>query len=295
MPVYNAEKWIAAAVDSILAQTFADFELIISDNASTDGTPAICEAYCRADHRVRYFRNQKNLGANVNYNAVFRLSRGRYFKWASSNDICDSTLIARCVEVLEARPDIVLCYPKTRLFTETIGDAQDYVGDFDILDPRPYERFRKVLERMKLNNMMNGVLRADILRTVPPLKSHSFADRNMYAELALHGKFFQVPESLFYRRMGKETATHLKSNEEVVRHFRPDLKSPILFEEWQILRGHLSTVWRTPLSPSEKFRLYIYVLRQANWARGRLVREPYNAVKTLTRRVRFFQSPEGHK
>jgi glycosyltransferase involved in cell wall biosynthesis len=87
MPAYNAAPWIGASIESILGQSFRDFELVISDNASTDATFAICQRYASADARVRVIANPHNIGANRNYVAVLRASRGRYFKWASSNDL----------------------------------------------------------------------------------------------------------------------------------------------------------------------------------------------------------------
>lgn len=80
MPVYNGEQFLKDALDSILAQTFDNFELIISDNTSTDNTQEICKAYSAKDQRICYYRNEKNLGAAWNFNRVFELARGEYFK-----------------------------------------------------------------------------------------------------------------------------------------------------------------------------------------------------------------------
>ena len=87
MPVYNGEKYLEEAIQSILAQTYSDFELVISDNASTDKTQEICLEYAARDSRVRYHRNEKNLGAAPNYNRTFELSTGQYFKWADYDDL----------------------------------------------------------------------------------------------------------------------------------------------------------------------------------------------------------------
>jgi len=87
MPVYNGAKFIREALDSLLAQSFRDFELIISDNASTDETQSLCEAYARQDSRISYIRQAKNLGAVPNFLFVLRQSRGTYFMWAAHDDI----------------------------------------------------------------------------------------------------------------------------------------------------------------------------------------------------------------
>jgi glycosyltransferase involved in cell wall biosynthesis len=100
VPVYNGEKYLAAALDTLLAQSFEDFELIISDNASTDCTEEIARAYAARDGRVRYERSGANRGCAWNHNRVFALARGRYFRWAAHDDLCAPTLLARTVELL---------------------------------------------------------------------------------------------------------------------------------------------------------------------------------------------------
>src|ERR1700691_2946887 len=113
MPVYNGEKYIVEALDSILGQTYADFELIISDNASEDRTAEICQDFVKKDPRIRYFRQPSNLGAPRNFNFVFEQSGGQYFKWAADNDVCDHDLLGICKKVLDDRPEVVLCFGKT--------------------------------------------------------------------------------------------------------------------------------------------------------------------------------------
>ncbi|HKJ45099.1 MAG TPA: glycosyltransferase family 2 protein, partial [Balneolales bacterium] len=106
MPVYNGENYIERAISSILAQTYKDFELIISDNASTDKTQEICKMFVGRDNRVRYHRNSKNIGAARNYNIVFRLSRGKYFKWAAHDDELAPAFLEDAVNVLEKNKDV---------------------------------------------------------------------------------------------------------------------------------------------------------------------------------------------
>ncbi len=114
LPVYNGENFIKDALDSILAQTFEDFELIISDNASTDGTQQICRQYTSKDQRIRYIRNDGNIGASKNFNQVFELSSGEYFKWIAHDDLCAPEFLERCVEVLDQDPSIVLCFARPK-------------------------------------------------------------------------------------------------------------------------------------------------------------------------------------
>ena len=101
MPVYNGERYLEAALDSVLAQSFDDFEVVISDNASTDRTEEICKGYAHEDERIKYFRMRKNYGVNYNFNNVFRLSAGEYFKWASSDDVFEHDYFRKAVDVLD--------------------------------------------------------------------------------------------------------------------------------------------------------------------------------------------------
>ena len=88
LPVFNGDAYLEAAVDSLLSQDYKSIEVIISDNGSTDRTEEICRAYAKADARIRFYRNKDNMGAAQNYNRVFALSRGKYFKWQAVDDKC---------------------------------------------------------------------------------------------------------------------------------------------------------------------------------------------------------------
>src|SRR6185436_6923974 len=101
VPVYNGERYLAATLDSLLAQTFDNFEIIVSDNASSDRTAQLALEYAERDSRVRYTRNPRNLGAGANYRRAFQLSRGQYFRWSAADDISAPESLARCVEVLD--------------------------------------------------------------------------------------------------------------------------------------------------------------------------------------------------
>src|SRR2546425_2356723 len=162
MPVYNGERYLAEAVDSLLAQTYEDFELIICDNASTDRTGEIARSYAARDTRVRYARNEKNLGAGGNFRRGFALASGEYFRWAASDDVCAPQSLARCVEVLDQEPAAVLAYPSTRFIDEhgrVTGECYD--DRLHLQASRASERFRQVLERLGLCNAVYGLMRAE--------------------------------------------------------------------------------------------------------------------------------------
>jgi glycosyltransferase involved in cell wall biosynthesis len=142
VPVYNGERHLRQALDSLLAQDTTDFRLVISDNASTDRTAEICQAYVARDPRVSYVRNEKNLGAAANYNRLLHMATTPYFKWASADDVCEPQLLTRCLEVLEARPNVVLAYPKTVLIDEDDHFLRNHDDRLHMPFPGPAERLR---------------------------------------------------------------------------------------------------------------------------------------------------------
>jgi glycosyltransferase involved in cell wall biosynthesis len=113
LPVYNGQRFLAQALDSLLGQTLGDLEIVISDNGSTDRTAEICSRYAARDARIRYIRQESNRGAVWNFNFVALQARGQYFRWASANDFCDPRLLEKCVGMLRSDAGAVLCYGRT--------------------------------------------------------------------------------------------------------------------------------------------------------------------------------------
>ena len=110
LPVYNGEDYLAHSLDALLGQTYEDFELIISDNASTDGTADMCQRYAKKDSRVRYVRQPQNIGLARNHDFVFQESCGDLFKWAAADDVYGQHLLERCVDALDECPNVVLAH-----------------------------------------------------------------------------------------------------------------------------------------------------------------------------------------
>jgi glycosyltransferase involved in cell wall biosynthesis len=171
MPVYNASAYLRTALDAVLAQTFADFELIIADNASSDESASICEEYARRDPRIRLYRNAVNIGANGNFTYTLSLARHPYFMWTSSNDYIEPTYIEKAVAVLDARPDVVLCCSVPRYFAGDPDHFRDVDDPMDIEMESPIERFSALLDRITINNAMHGLIRTDALRATMPLEA----------------------------------------------------------------------------------------------------------------------------
>ena len=273
MPAYNSEKDIRDAVDAILNQTFTDFELIISDNASTDNTQTICEEYAAKDSRIKYVRNATNVGASDNYNNVFKLSKGKYFKWASSNDYCAPSFFEKCIAQLELDPNIVLAAPKTRLYSHTIENHLDYKDNIATDSDDPVERMLHAIDNIRLNNAMNGVIRSSALRATPLIIPFFASDSCLVCELALHGKLIELPEPLFYRQMDEESSTSMQSEETMREHYQPNSKKPMRFQNWKIHKYYFDAVHRAKLSPSDTRKLYKELCRRMVWHKNMLLRD----------------------
>src|SRR3569833_3827425 len=149
--VYNGERFLAETLDSLLAQTWTDYELIISDNGSTDGTPAICEHYASLDKRIRYYRSPTNRGAGWNIRRGDSLATGKYFKWAACDDLYEPTFLQACVEALEGIEGYVLAHAKTRVIDAEGKLVENYEWPMRTDSPDAVTRIREML----LNDLMS--------------------------------------------------------------------------------------------------------------------------------------------
>src|SRR5580698_10572389 len=142
LPVYNGENYLAQSLEALLGQTYTDFELLISDNTSTDDTASICAHYQTADPRIRYIRQARNIGCAPNHNFVVGEARGEFFKWAAHDDLYAADLLERCVDALDKYPDVVLAHSFTALIdgSGTVTEAIKYA--VNSASPSVSERFR---------------------------------------------------------------------------------------------------------------------------------------------------------
>jgi len=281
LPVFNGARWVADALDSILTQSFRDFELIIADNASTDDTEAICRRVAASDARVRYHRNSVNLGAHRNYDHVFALASGRYFKWATCSDMCLDGFFEKCVAVLEARPDVVLVYPRTLLVVAPPGVqpyAMEYEDRLNLEDDRPSTRFIHYLNRERINNVMNGIIRASTLRQTALNRPLPGSDISMVAELALRGKFVEIPDRLFVRRFDSETTGILMDASASTVAARGYPGRPSTMQRIKLHSFRFVTALRAPIGFAEKVRVWMYLLRRIVWLRHQAFRKLARAI-----------------
>jgi glycosyltransferase involved in cell wall biosynthesis len=263
IPVYNGEKYLEQALESILTQTFTDFEVIISDNASTDQTQKICQAYQLKDDRIHYFRSERNLGAAPNYNRVFELSTGDYFKWAAYDDLISPDFLLKCVEILDADLDAVLCFPRVNLVNE-LGDFIDiYNPEPDTNSPSPYERFRNLMFTANLWIYTFGLIRADIIKKTSLHGSYPSSDEVFILELALQGRFHEIPERLFNLRIHPEQSTRGEKQAERSRitWFDTSLQGKTVLPKWLYFLSCLSAIKNASINSKERFLCYLQMGR----------------------------------
>ncbi len=210
LPVYNGERFIAEAIESILAQTYADFELIINDNASDDGTERICREFAAKDARIRYVRNERNLGAGPNHNKGFELSSGEYFKWCACDDYIGPAFLEHCVSALDGAADVALAYGLTKCVDEE-GKPIPLIGNMgpDVSGPDPALRFYKVLKDKGTCYEIFGLFRRDIFEQTTLQRMYYGADHSLLAEVALLGRFMYVPDAIFYNREHKDRSINM--------------------------------------------------------------------------------------
>ncbi len=261
MPVYNAERYLEEALDSILAQTYADFTLVIVDNASTDRTPEICKAYVANDSRIQYYRNERNLGAAPNFNRTFTLSTGIYFKWAAHDDLIAPEFLERCVEVLDHDPNVVLCYPRVKMIDEYGQSIGDYDPLPDTSSSRPHERFRNLVLAPDLAVQQMGLIRRSALEKTMLHGSYPSSDEVLLAELALCGRFYELPERLLIFRYHTGQIARTTKQRERVAFYDTSRGNKISLPKWDYLRGCLRAINSSPVGLKTKAYCLRYVLR----------------------------------
>ena len=312
MPVYNGEQFLRETLDSILNQTFKDFELIISDNASTDKTEEICREYAARDRRVRYYRNQQNLGAAPNYNRVFQLSNADYFKWATHDDLLAPEYLERCIEVLEQNPLIALCYTRVIFIDSERKEIRKSSSNLlQLNSPKPHERFKRYQEllfpkagirkkaslsednKIPIKQIKQdskkiekhpggdrwlpifGVIRSSVLKTTPLIASYVNSDAILLGELALLGEFYEVPDHLFLYRDYPQASgrRHNGYYEYNVWFDSANRDKKIMLPLWKWFVEYLFSIQRVPMNWYEKIRCYAQMGKWFLWMWQRLAKE----------------------
>lgn len=282
LPAYNGERYLGEALDSLLSQTLADLEIVVSDNASTDATASIVRAYAERDARVKYHRNPSNVGAICNFNRTFELAAGKYFKWHACDDLCAPTYLEKCVATLEEDPSAVLCQSRTVLIDD-MGRALSLDAELQLSldrqgifanppDPHfadsddPVIRFSEALPYTRTCQHVMGVMRADAMRATGLLAMYYGSDRAFLIRMALRGRFREVPEALFFNRVHKGNSRSLaRARERYVWG-----GAPAWISAFHLLNGYLDigrSVLQADMSLGSKMRCLGFAARRAVGAR----------------------------
>lgn len=304
LPVYNGERYLRDTMESLLVQTFTDFELIISDNASTDGTEKMCREYVARDSRVRYVRNDRNLGPAANYNVSLDQARGELFKWCAADDVCAPTFVEKCVAALDANPDAVNAYPLTRIIDSDGKEVRDYDYNVDLDDPRRHVRIARLAmvdHRRHGAHEMFGVMRRDALIRVGKKRCHVRADSVVLLRLALLGRFVRVNSTEFFNRDHNARSSKYLERRAVrpnswiskkigvgplpsAEWWDQSLRGKIVFPDWRVMGEYYKSINEMPLTFGQRMRcraaLFPYTVRHV----PKLVRDLLIACEQVIRK-----------
>ncbi len=265
LPVRNGLPFLETALTALLSQDYRDFELVISDNASTDATRAVCEREAARDPRIRYFRNDTNLGVTQNFNRTFELARGRFFKWASHDDLTLPGMLRRCTDALAAAPQSVcLVYPRSEFIDADGRRVSQPQGLLDLTGSRPHERLTNIVEKLDYTNALYGVFRSDVLRKTRLYSSFQGSDWVFFAEVAMLGTAIEIPEVLFLRRLHPQRVLSGAATTRQIREWL-DPEGATLLDRLSVQNRlyveYLRSVVHVPIAPADKFRCAMKVLR----------------------------------
>jgi glycosyltransferase involved in cell wall biosynthesis len=278
MPVYNGERFVRQALKSILVQDYGNFELIISDNASTDATSKICQRYADQDTRIHYVRNETNLGACPNHKRVFEMARGDYFKWAAHDDECLPTFLSRCMSVFRGAPQsVVLVYPQSLIIDQEGRMIEEYRASIEAKASRPHRRLANVVSNVVLGTPLYGVMRANALRQTRLIDAFLSSDYVLFAELAMLGEIWEIPELLLRKRfhpdrsfVAHQTVQDYEAWLDPRCHRRVRVLSPCHKLAFEYVRS----AWHLPLGPYQRMMcsatgLYYHYRRHTGYWIGR--------------------------
>jgi len=268
LPVYNGARLLEECLDSILGQSFRDFELIISDNASTDETGEICRRYAERDGRVRYFRQPQNLGAAKNYDFTFYQATGTYFKWHAHDDLLGPGYLEKTITVLEERPELAGATCQTKLIDQhsrplvwdperqRYVDPDGFAYGFDDqrwhLAETPVERFRGIVRHNYWNFEIFGIYRREYMANSGLHLPFYGSDKVFIAEMSLYGKLVFVPEPLFERRCHPDASERLGERQQT-RWIDPNRRFLPFYRQFQAVAAYERALRRAPLSFGERW------------------------------------------
>lgn len=274
VPVRNGAKYLEQTLDDLLSQTLDDLEIVVSDNCSTDRTPALLEFVSRRDDRVRVHRNQTDLGPAANYDAVLQMARADLFCWSAADDRHAPDFLARAVSALDADPTAVLATVGVRRIGPDGQDLGRVDGEPDMSSEDPSERLRNLIfvdHRRHGAHELFGLARRKTLRACGPQGAYARSDSVTLARLVLRGRFTRIEDELFFNRDHGERSSRV--NPPRGWHDRgwavhvlgggpsppdswwdPSRAGSMVWPEWKLLREYVRAVEEAPLTLEERGR-----------------------------------------
>jgi glycosyltransferase involved in cell wall biosynthesis len=268
LPVYNGERFVAEAIQCVLDQTFSDWELIISDNCSTDRTVAICRQFADQDSRIRLYQNARNMGVCFNYSEVFRLSRGQYFKWMAHDDLFASRFIESCIQELEKGESVVLAFPKMCHVDAGGRVLRRQASELSVLGATAESRAKQFLRSAAQNTdflwLAYGVIRRDVLQQSGSMGLYAGSDQVLLFKISLCGGIKQINEEMFFRREHPEAETCRRGStvRERAKGAYADDNRRFVFPWCRILKEHLICVLKSPIPLLGRLQCTTAVLRR---------------------------------
>ena len=277
VPVYNGADYIAEAIESHLNQDFTDFEIVVSDNCSDDATPDIVKDFVARDPRVSYTRNTENIGGPANFNRLFRLTSGEFFRWGAADDRIEPGYLSKVVALLDEDPDVVIGHAESLLIDPASDPMlemdQGFLGGDGYLEairltpPPGDERFHAAVPHKRIdavihNNHRNfyifGLMRRDVMMKTRLHGPFYGGDRTFLVEMAMRGTFRKVPEALFGSRShAKNSGRNALNFEELKQHGAKDLSFAS-----QVMKGYVQAIRGAGVGRSEELRSLAVVAKK---------------------------------
>jgi glycosyltransferase involved in cell wall biosynthesis len=298
--VYNGEDYLEETLKLLLAQTYGDFEIIVSDNCSTDRTPDLVRDCAANDSRILYTRTDHNLGATPNFNRAFLLSRSPYFTWKAHDDRPQPTYLAKCVEVLDRDPDVVLSHTASipindrgepLRFDMNKGCYIYEPGEYEVPPDRvhiaegldPIKRFSELLDEDYFGMHIYGVVRREPFARTGVYPHYFPCERCLLSKLALQGRFSTLEEPLFARRIHAKSSCFMSMPERYAYNDTTD--SPFRYT-FPRLRAYLAAPLQSPaISNPQRFRCVARVAAAAMQSRWRKLERRVHPARPTRRAV----------
>lgn len=283
LPIYNESKYINRTIESWLAQDYSNFELIIVDNASTDGTAEICREYSHKDKRIRLIENLQNIGTYRNHKLAFELSCGKYFTWAGGHDHVHPSFVSKTIEVLNANPGVVMCTTRSEFRDEHDESWRTTKGGLDLRGIPPHERYINLLQHATSGgtaNLFYGLYRRETVSQVVEFKKNIGADIALLMQVALLGEIVQLDDVLYYRFVPRDAR---KDNKRIHRHVR-DIFGENSFEVGAqmpnvgMLFGYMQVIEDSDLSLVEKQFMFESIMNESRRIQNMLIAEFENFI-----------------